>query len=268
MVQETLADYPSFFFRMLAAVVTPKNLYALLLAPRPHRCRRPLGRLRPGPRHLQGTAPPARILVVLMLAGHHKALAGDDLYSIGFTHTWAVFPLALLALVLLYKEWHLLAFALVGVIFNLHALTAGYLLAMFLAWAVVDYRVPGWRWKLALMLGVFAAIASPTVLEISAPPGVRPRVAGGPRTRIRSADHSFPSSWWTTGSTNLPRPRPPARTRRRLPFVPRPQPPRPSPGKSLLLAAGVGVLFLIGYVFADVWPVATVIRADFPQLPS
>src|SRR5207248_3140373 len=40
----------------------------------------------------------------------------------------------------------------------------------------------------------------------------------------------------------------------------------PAPGrsqrKSLLLAGGVGVLFLVGWVFSDIWPVATVVRAQ------
>ena len=32
--------------------------------------------------------------------------------------------------------------------------------------------------------------------------------------------------------------------------------------KSLRLAGGVGVLFVVGWVFSDIWPVATVVRAQ------
>src|SRR5256885_2387383 len=63
------------------------------------------------------------IAALLLFAGHQRALAGDEMYSMGFTHTWAVFPLAIIAMVFIYREWYIAAFALAGVIFNLHALT-------------------------------------------------------------------------------------------------------------------------------------------------
>jgi hypothetical protein len=198
------------------------------------------------------------VLALLMLAGHHKALAGDDLYSVGFTHTWAVFPLALWAITLIYKEWYWAAFALVGIIFNLHALTAGYLLAMFLTWAIFDYRQVGWRWRLGGMLILFALLASPTMIDM-----LQHRQHFGAewleRTRVRSADHSFASSWWTTGARDIPRfALLAALAGVSLSF----SAPWRNQRKSLLMAAGVGGLFLIGFVFSDIWPVATVVRAQ------
>ena len=84
------------------------------------------------------------ILVAMLFAGHHHALAGDELYSPGFTHTWAAFPIAIGVLILLYRDRAWLAFVLAGVLFNLHALTAAYLLAMLLVWAVWEHGTNGW----------------------------------------------------------------------------------------------------------------------------
>jgi GH35 family endo-1,4-beta-xylanase len=258
MVKETLADYPSYFFRLLAVLVARVDLYSayfwlhVLTAAGVLWAAYELGKA------IFKDRASGVVLVLLMLAGHHRALAGDDLYSVGFTHTWAVFPLAILAMVLLYKQWHLAAFALLGLIFNLHALTAGYLLFMFLAWAVFDYRRPGWWWRLPLMVAVFAVLASPTIAEMLRH---RQQFDGFwlDKTRIRSADHSFPSSWWTAGASDVPRfallvglaavsmSFSAGRTEQR---------------KSLLLAAGAGVLFLVGWVLTDVWPVSTVVRAQ------
>jgi GH35 family endo-1,4-beta-xylanase len=258
MVQETLADYPSFFFKLLAVVVGHYDLNTVyfwlhvLTAAAVF-----LGAYALGKAIFKDRAS-GIVLVLLMLAGHHRALAGDDLYSVGFTHTWAVFPLAIWAMVLLYQNRLLAAFALLGIIFNLHALTAGYLLAMFLAWAVFYYRRPGWTWRLSLMLAVFALLAMPTLIDM-----LNHRQQFGhewmERTRIRSHEHSFPSTWWATGAIDLPRfvlllglaaislSFPAEKTNQR---------------KSLLMAAGVGFLFLIGWVFSDIWPNATVVRAQ------
>src|SRR5258706_1083159 len=258
MVKQTLADYPSFFFRLLAVVVTEQNLYSAYFWLHVITCAAVLATAYFLGKAIFKDRASGVVLSLLMLAGHHKALAGDDLYSVGFTHTWAVFPLALWALTLLYKEWYWAAFALVGIIFNLHALTAAYLLAMFLTWSLVDYRQPGWRWRLAGSLGLFALLASPTMLDM-----VRHRQHFGAewlgRTRGRAAGPSFASSWWTTGARDIPRFvllaglaavsisfAAPGRNQR----------------KSLLMAAGVGGLFLIGFVFSDIWPVATVVRAQ------
>lgn len=258
MVKQTLADYPSFFFRLLATVVTEQNLYSAYFWLHVATAAAVLAAAYFLGRAIFKDRVSGVVLALLMLAGHHKALAGDDLYSVGFTHTWAVFPLALWAITLLYKEWYWAAFALVGIIFNLHALTAGYLLAMFLTWAIFDYRQVGWRWRLGGMLILFALLASPTMLDM-----LQHRQHFGAewleRTRVRSADHSFASSWWTTGARDIPRfALLAALAGVSLAF----SAPWRNQRKSLLMAAGVGGLFLIGFVFSDIWPVATVVRAQ------
>jgi GH35 family endo-1,4-beta-xylanase len=197
-------------------------------------------------------------LMLFLLAGHHVALAGDALYSIGFTHTWAVFPLAIAAIALLYADRYFLAFALAGLIFNLHALTAAYLFVMFGAWAAIEFRHRRDWWRLILMAGIFGFLAIPTVMDM-----VRQRQVFGAQwlelTRVRSADHSFPRTWWTDGGSDVPRFlliaglaavafsfTTDARTRR----------------KSIGIALGATLLFLLGTILTEIWPVPTVIRAQ------
>src|SRR5436305_4166381 len=203
MVAGTLKDYPSFFFRGLALLTRVADVpllyfvlhlitsFAVLMATYW------LGRTIFKDR-LAGM-----IAALLLFAGHQRALAGDEMYSMGFTHTWAVFPLAIIAMVFLYREWHFAAFVMAGIIFNLHALTGAYLAAMFGLWAVVESRTLTWP-KVAALLGVFVFICLPTVALM-----VKHRQVFDADwlmvTKIRSADHSFPSSWWQVGTPDIPR---------------------------------------------------------------
>lgn len=200
----------------------------------------------------------AGIMVVLMLfAGHHRALGGDDLYSLGFTHTWAVFPLAIGTLILFYRERLWAAFILAGLIFNLHALTAGYLMAMMGLWLLLDVRRTGLLKTAGLLLAA-ALPALPTVaLMVQHPQSFDAQWIN--LTWMRSADHSFPSSWWQPGAVDVPRfavivalaalslsfRAPPAAQR-----------------KSIIIACAVALLFVAGYVFSEIWPVKTVLRAQ------
>src|SRR5688572_4760812 len=162
MVAGTLKDYPSFFFRALAFLTRFADvplLYFILHVVTSFAV-------------LLGTYWLARtifkdrlaglIAALLLFAGHQRALAGDEMYSMGFTHTWAVFPLAIIAMVFLYREWHVAAFALAGIIFNLHALTGAYLAVMFGFWALIESRTLGWR-KVGILFAVFVFLSLPTV---------------------------------------------------------------------------------------------------------
>lgn len=258
MLRQTLADYPSYFFRLLAPLVAHFDLYSVYFTLHVLTAAATLAAAYALGRAIFNSRATGAVLVLLMLAGHHRALAGDDLYSVGFTHTFAVFPLAIAAMALLYRGWHLAAFALVGVIFNLHALTAAYLLFMFLAWAVVFYRPRAWPWRLAGMLLLFAALAAPTVREM-----FQHRQVWGPEwldhTRTRSADHSFPSTWWTDGATDIPRfVLLLGLAAVSLSFAAR----RDAQRKTLMIAAATGILFLAGWLFTDLLPISTVVRAQ------
>src|SRR5690606_953811 len=125
MVQETLGSYPSFFFHLWAkalAWMDVSTLYVWLhMAATAGVFAAVAGLSRAMTRNFWA----APVVMLMLLAGHHQALAGEMLYSPGFTHTWAVFPLSLLALYLFFRDRHVAAFLVVGLIFNFHALEAG-----------------------------------------------------------------------------------------------------------------------------------------------
>jgi hypothetical protein len=255
MVAATLKDYPSFFFRGLAALLKYYDLPSLYFVLHVATAAGVLLACYALAKALFKNSLAGMVAILILLAGHHHALGGDDMYSLGFTHTWAVFPLAIVAMVLLYCDWYWAAFALAGVIFNFHALTAAYLVFMFGFCALWDIRKLGWKRLFGLML-VFGVIASPTVLEM-----LRHRQTFDATwvmlTRIRSGDHTFPSTWWQTGSSDIPRyAMLIGLGALALSF------PSPRQRKTLLLAAATAVLLAAGYVFAEIWPVATVMRAQ------
>jgi len=255
MITTTAADYPTFFFRILAIpahvipirtlyyllqIVTAAGVFAAVFA---------LARAMFAD-WLSGAA-----AALLLVAGHHQALAGDGLYSIGFTHTFAVFPLAIVALALAYRGRYAWAFAMAGVLFNLHALTAAYLLVL-LGGAWIADRPRFSRGLLLAFIGIVTA--APTLIVM-----LSHRQAFDTQwltlTRVRSADHSFPSAWWQAGSAELPRfallaglfalslgVRMDRRVRR----------------KSIAMMVAAAALFAAGYVFTDLWPVPLVVRAQ------
>ncbi|HEV8608249.1 MAG TPA: endo-1,4-beta-xylanase [Tepidisphaeraceae bacterium] len=257
MVAGTLRDYPSFFFRGLAWLTQFTDVpllyfilhlvtsFAVLMAT--YWLARTIFRDRAA----------GMIAAVLLFAGHQRALAGDEMYSMGFTHTWAVFPLAIFAMVFLYREWYWAAFALAGIIFNLHALTGAYLAVMFGFWAIFESRTLGWR-KVGLLVGLFVFLSLPAIVLMA-----KHRQVFDAEwlnvTKIRSADHSFATSWWQIGTPDIPRfALLIAFGALSLSFRPRGRQLR----KTLLMAAAVGILFLFGYVFSDLRPVPVVLRAQ------
>jgi hypothetical protein len=254
MVQLTLDQYPSLFYRVLAKfipVVPVPWLYLWL--------------------HLLTTAGVFFAVIALcsamfkdrwvgliagamLLAGHHQALAEQTMYSTGFTHTWAVFPFVIGALALLYADRPFAAFALAGVIFNLHALDAAQLAAAMLFWAVCSLH---WR-KVFYLAVIFIVFASPTVLFML---WHRQPVNDLwlPLMHVRSAQHSFPFTWWRPGEQDVPRFLAVlALAGLSLSLLP----PGPATRKTLRLTGGVAILFIIGIVFTEVWPNALVIRAQ------
>jgi len=253
MVTTTLATYPSLFYRALAhalAVVPLPALYYGL--------------------HLLTTAGVffaaitlswvmfrARwatvLLVSFLLAGHHHALAEQMLYSTGFTHTWAVFPLTLAALALLYADRPLAAFALAGLAFNFHALEAGQLALAMSFWAVFSARprrVAGW-------LAVFLVLAAPTLLQLVLH---RQHFDAGwlQLMHIRSGHHSFPFTWWRAGQPDIPQ----FLLILALAGVAMSLVPGPHLRKTGLLSGGIALLFVAGTLWTEVWPNALVIRAQ------
>ncbi len=199
------------------------------------------------------------VLVLMLAAGHHAGLSESGLYNPGFTHTWAGFPLAIAVLVCLFRGRWLTACALLGLLFDIHALMGASLAAVAGVWSVAEeWRHRGWR-RPVLGGAIFLLLATPTLAQMVAG-------SGGFDTdwvrllRVRSEHHVFPSTWWRPGSVQIPRflllsafavlgltvfP-PPRETLRRLAVVVAP----------LLL------LCVAGVVFTEVWPLPLVMRAQ------
>jgi endo-1,4-beta-xylanase len=262
MVARTIGDYPSFFFQAAAALVRPLGLERTYLLLHVLTTIAFVGACYWLVKTMFNDSLAGLIMILLMITGSHQALGGDPIYSIGFTHTWFVFPVAIIALGLFYREKKLSAFVLAGILFNLHALTAAYLVFMFTLCLLCDLRRVGIL-RFAVYLMVFGAVAFPTALEM-----VRQKQVFDAEwiwlTRIRSADHSFPSYWWQTGASDIPRfglllgvailslsfAAPPDRQR-----------------KSLIMGIAVLVLFAIGALCSGditprIKPIPTVLRAQ------
>ena len=258
MVVQTLHEYPSMFFRILALFLSVADLPTLYLALHLLATAGVFIAIAALSRSIYDDHWAALVSLLILLAGHHQSLAGESFYSSGFTHTWAVFPLGLLALALLYRERYWSAFALAGAILNFHALEAAHLGVIFGIVGLCLIKQIGWR-KLAALLGIFALTASPTLWMIITQHHAPFDPLWLQLTHVRSADHSFPSSWWQPGTPDLPRfacilalaalalsfPMPAAARR-----------------KTWFALAAFGLLFAAGYLFTEIWPVPIVIRAQ------
>ena len=253
MVTTTLRTYPSLFYRALAHLLTVIPLPALYFS-----------------LHLLTTAGvflavialswvmfrsrgATVLLIGFLLAGHHHALAEQMLYSTGFTHTWAVFPLTLAALALLYADRPLAAFALAGLAFNFHALEAGQLALALSFWAVFSLRPR----RMAGLLAVFLVLAAPTLIQMVA--HRQPFDAGWLQLmHLRSGHHSFPFTWWRAGQSDVPQ----FLLILALAGVAMSLTPGKHLRKTWLLTGGIVLLFVAGILFTEVWPNALVIRAQ------
>jgi hypothetical protein len=136
MVTTTLARYPSLFFHALAPLARVVELEHLYLALHLLTAIGLLIAVATLVRAMFGSRVAGFVALLFLLAGHHQALAEQSLYSNGLTHTWVVFPLLIAALALLYAERHWAAFALTGVLVNIHALEAGQLGLVFGIWTL------------------------------------------------------------------------------------------------------------------------------------
>ncbi len=257
MVVQTAADYPTFFFQILARLITvdeiPVTYFALHLLTSFAVVLAVFGLARV----MFTDRMVAWVAVLLIAAGHHRALAGDDLYSAGFTHTWAVFPLAIASLLAVYRGWPVAAFILAGLVFNLHALTGAYLAAMLGVVAMGEW--PERRWRALIGPAFFTVGALPTGLLMlhGAQDGFD--AAWIDITHLRSAEHSFPSRGWCRGDADLPRfacliglgaIAMSFRSRSKI------------HRRTVLLAIGAALLMLIGLLFSEWIVIPLVLRAQ------
>ena len=264
MVKQTLPLYPSYFFRLLAPLLKLFPLDALYFTLHVLTTFFTLVTTYFLGRSIFRSHASALAAVALLVAGHHRALAGDTLYSAGFTHTYVALPLALAALGLAYRRHMIWAFVVAGILFNLHALTGAYTLPMLIAALLADFSetpLRAWLTRTALCAAVSIAIASPTLLQM-----LRNRQTFDATwlnlMQLRSADHSFPATWWDAGNPDLPRFAllfalfalswgfSPARRADAL-----------RAGRlTIYMSFAVIDLFILGYVFTELLPVPLIIR--------
>ena len=141
MVVETMPLYPSLFFKMLAPLLQWMEVGTLYLWMQILTSFLTLAGVYWLSRSIFRSHAAGLAAAGVLVAGHLHALAGDTLYSQGFTHTYAALPLAIAAIGLGYRGKWYWAFALAGILFNIHALTAAYVLLMLGAALFADFGV-------------------------------------------------------------------------------------------------------------------------------
>lgn len=202
-VIETINYYPSYAYKLLAYIcvlVDYQIVYAVLHIV----CSACLfGALLYASYILFGELWSGIICSLMVLIGQHHALAGADIYSIGFTHTWLSIPWMMWCLVIFWQQRHIMAGLLLGLLFNIHALHAAYA-AVFIAAMSLAIYPPRQLWRLGLIAGVAFVCALPTLIDI-----VINRQTIGDQwwalMEIRSAHHSFPIHLWEEGDGSIAR---------------------------------------------------------------
>ena len=135
----------------------------------------------------------AVIGVFLMLPS--KILLGAGLiHWTHLTHTFFVLPYILFSIYFFLKNRYILAYALLGISFNINCQSAAFVFPMFALVSLLQLKERNWR-DVTKELGVFFLCASPTLVWLLV-------TMGGPLTdewmeqlRARSNHHSFPFTW-------------------------------------------------------------------------
>jgi GH35 family endo-1,4-beta-xylanase len=265
MLRRTMPLYPTYFFRLLAPLLHVSGLEPLYLMLQVLTSFFTLSAVYFLGRSIFRSHAAAIVAAALLVAGHHRALAGEWLYTAWFTHTLAALPLALVALALAYRGRMVWAFVVAGILFNLHALTAAYAMLMIGVALLADVRALGrkrWMLRVLACAGVAIACAAPTLLQMLAARGQVFDAAWINLMRVRSADHSFPTTWWAAPNPDIPRYAlifalfvlswsfSPVRRRDTARAL----------NVTVLMTIAVAVLFAAGYVFSEIWPTPLIIR--------
>lgn len=155
---------------------------------------------------VKGIRPQTRFscLVLIPLVGLSlSGLAESPLNPLGFTHTSLGFALSLVALNLLVRRRVAATFALVGLMANIHLLTAAYTAALAGTWCL--WHIRGLSVRHTLLGGLLAVLFSLPML---------PKLGGGGGAfdaswitllEVRSAHHVWPSTWWKPGDGSIAR---------------------------------------------------------------
>lgn len=105
----------------------------------------------------------AALFTIIVCAWPHVGFAGFPIFEFSLLNRTFVLPGLLLAIIWFLRDRVVWAFALLGVLYNLHVISVQFVLAMFLLACVVEFRRIGWR-NIALGLAVFGVAALPVLL--------------------------------------------------------------------------------------------------------
>jgi hypothetical protein len=103
------------------------------------------------------------LLSLVILIVPHLSFAGFPIFEFSLLNRTFAFPFMVWALVLFLRKRYIAAFALMGVMYNLHALSVNFVLAMVLLACLVEWCSLDWR-KLGLSLVIFVVTALPVLI--------------------------------------------------------------------------------------------------------
>ena len=117
----------------------------------------------------------AALLGVLAFVIPHLGFAGFPVFEFSLLNRTFVLPFLLWAMILFLRRRYLLAFALLGLMYNLHVISVNFALAMLLFASLRDLRVVGWRnLLLGMLLFVIAALPVLVWRMLGPPVALRP----------------------------------------------------------------------------------------------
>ncbi|MBL8058440.1 MAG: hypothetical protein JNK29_17175 [Anaerolineales bacterium] len=108
-------------------------------------------------------SPLAALLSSLAFFMPHLGFAGFPVFEFSLLNRTFALPVALAAVLLYLRGRRVWAFAVLGLLFNIHIITVNFVLAMFGLDALLRWRAGGWRW-LALGGPVFLLGAAPVLI--------------------------------------------------------------------------------------------------------
>lgn len=107
--------------------------------------------------------PLAALFALITFLWPHMGFAGFPIFEFSLLNRTFVLPGLLLAIIWFLRDRVVWAFALLGVLYNLHVISVQFVLAMFLLACVVEFRRIGWR-RIVAGLVVFIVTALPVLL--------------------------------------------------------------------------------------------------------
>ncbi len=105
----------------------------------------------------------ANLLIVLALIFPHLGFPGFQIIEFSLLNRTFVLPFLLGSILLYLKDKKILAFMLLGLMFNLHVIYAAFVLCMFLLNELLQFKLRDW-WKPLVRFAVFVIMALPVLI--------------------------------------------------------------------------------------------------------